>query len=374
MVPGSAMSRSRRWIMVSALLVLTGVAVWQSSRSFPAPPAVNWATVPRLDLVTAALYLDVQEGGPGLALQHLAELARRDTAINALGHAYAHEVGRYALARNRWDPTVYAECTPRFRAGCYHGLVEAHVNHAPRLDPAELGQLCDRIVGPVTREVARRECAHGLGHGLWFRLHGSYRDALSYCDRLTAPAAQEECRDGIFMQRAGPGATHTHGSSASAPVSLNCGDEPVRYRRACWHYQGRLFVPVGGYPRAFGECDAAAEYVSICYWGLGKWVAGQVTSAGGTDEQIIALCRKGQGGMLGACLAGAVEALVDENWTMARAERFCRASPSGGKVDCYAKLGERIGILYPTSTERSRACGAVEPGYRATCEKSTQGR
>jgi hypothetical protein len=357
------------------LLALSGVAIWQYSRAVPAPAVVDWAAVPRRDLVTGALYLDVQEGGPRLALRHLADLASRDTAVATLGHAYAHEVGRYALIQQGWDPRVYAQCTPSFRSGCYHGVVEAHVNHAPRLDQVELAQLCDRIVGPVASEVARRECAHGLGHGLWFRLHGKYVDALSYCDHLTIPTAQEECRDGVFMQRAGgPVATHAHGSHQSAPASLNCAEEPAIYKPACWHYQGRLFVLAGGYPKAFTACEAAAEYVGICYRGIGKWIAGRVDNADGTDQQIVALCRLGRPDMLGACLGGAVEALVDEEWTTVRAERLCVASPSAGKVGCYAKLGERIGILYPTSTEAARACGAVEPGFRSTCERATRDR
>jgi hypothetical protein len=357
------------------LLALSGVAIWQYSRAVPAPAVVDWAAVPRRDLVTGALYLDVQEGGPRLALRHLADLASRDTAVATLGHGYAHEVGRYALIQQGWDPRVYAQCTPRFRSGCYHGVVEAHVNHAPRLDQVQLAQLCDRIVGPVASEVARRECAHGLGHGLWFRLHGKYVDALSYCDHLTIPTAQEECRDGVFMQRAGgPVATHAHGSHQSAPASLNCAEEPAIYKPACWHYQGRLFVLAGGYPKAFTACEAAAEYVGICYRGIGKWIAGRVDNADGTDQQVVALCRLGRPDMLGACLGGAVEALVDEEWTTVRAERLCVASPSAGKVGCYAKLGERIGILYPTSTEAARACGAVEPGFRSTCERATRDR
>jgi hypothetical protein len=287
----------------------------------------------------------VQEGGPGLALEHLEKLAERDTAITAHSHAYAHEVGRYALAQNGGDPRVYANCTPRFRSGCYHGLIEAYVNGLPRLDQTDLAGLCGQIVGPVTPEVARRECAHGLGHGLWFRLRGEYREALVYCDQLSTVTGQEECRDGVFMQRAGSGGMHAHGASATTPVSLGCSAEPPGYRRACWHYQGRLFVPAGGYLKAFAECSAAAEYANVCYWGLGKWIAGQVTNAGGTNEEIIVLCTKGDPAMLGACLAGAVEALVDENWTLEAGEHLCRASPRDGQAACYAKLRERSAIL-----------------------------
>jgi hypothetical protein len=339
-------SRSRTIALAMLILTLTAVAIWQNSRAIPTPRAIDWTGIPRRDLVTAALFLDVQEGGPGLALRHLADLAARDAGIRKLGHGYAHDVGRYALRWQEWDPHVYAQCTPEFYAGCYHGLIEAYVHHITSLDSSELSRLCDQIVGSVTAQVARRECAHGLGHGLWFRLHGGYTEALTYCDQLASPATQEECRDGVFMQRAGPEMEHGHSHGATSPLSsLRCAQEPVRYRRACWHYEGRRFVEPAGYGKAFAKCNAAGEYVSVCYWGLGKWIAGQVRSAQGTNQDIIALCSQGPSGRLGDCLAGAAETLVDENWTTEPGERFCRESPESGQAACYAKLRERSAIL-----------------------------
>jgi hypothetical protein len=359
--------------MASALLGLTLIAVWQESRMRPPEPPLNWSTVGRRDLVTAALFLDVQEGGPGLALEHLAQLAARDSGISEFGHVYAHEIGRYALARRGWDPAVYAECTPRFESGCYHGVVEAYVGHAP-LDSTVLRRLCERIVGQMTPEVARRECAHGLGHGLWFRLRGRHREALTYCDHLMAAVSQEECRDGVFMQRAGTATAHAHHSTGSAPVSLRCSEEPAPYRHACWHYQGSVFLTAAGgvTSSALSECDSAGDYAGVCYWGMGKTLADRVRGAGGTNQQIIDLCSRGKAAMLGACLAGAVENLVDENWTTGGAETLCRDSPTVAKASCYTKLGERIGILYPSRSERIRACAAMEPAYRTACEEGAR--
>jgi hypothetical protein len=148
--------------------------------------------------------------------------------------------------------------------------------------------------------------------------------------------AAEECRDGVFMQRSG----RTEHASHAAHVghSLHCQDEPARYRRACWHYQAWLVV-AHGYPAAFATCDAAADYADDCYWGLGKWIAW--TSA--NDDQIPARCSQGQ--RLGACLAGAAEQLIDKDWTTARADRLCRASPPAGRVACDATVAERKAIM-----------------------------
>src|SRR4051794_21552721 len=111
-----------RRFLVIAMVTLTAVAVWQYRRASASPrPEPGWANVSKHDLVTAALYLDVQEGGPRLALTHLASLAARDTSLSAHAHVYAHEIGRYAVNFRGWDPHVYSECTAQFEAGCYHG-------------------------------------------------------------------------------------------------------------------------------------------------------------------------------------------------------------------------------------------------------------
>jgi hypothetical protein len=314
--------------MVAALLALTGVAIWQYRRPAP-PPAIDWPSVSHQDLVIAALRLDVQEAGPGLALRHLTQLAERDTSVVPLTHVYAHGIGRYSLLVR--GLRAYADCTPQFESGCYHGLIEAYVHSLPQL--GEINGVCNRI---SYSEAARRECAHGLGHGLWSRL--PYREALTHCDALDSIAA-EECRDGVFMQQSGE--THLHHAAShdmQAMQSLRCEDEPARYRRACWHYQGRLAV-VHGYPAAFAMCDAAGGDADACYWGLGKWIAWTSTS----DDQIPARCAQGR--RVGACMAGAATHLINRDWTTERAERLCRASPPAGQVACDATVTERKAIL-----------------------------
>jgi hypothetical protein len=322
---------TRRLILVAALLALTGVAIWQYRRP-TARVAINWGSASRQDLITAALDLDVQEGGPRLALRHLTELAARDTSVTPLGHIYAHDLGRYALHVRGID--AFAECTPQFESGCYHGMIEAYVHDLPQL--GEVSRVCDRVAGS---EAARRECSHGLGHGLWFRL--PYREALTYCDAMDSIAAAE-CRDGVFMQRSGSAEHSSHAAHSAHAAhdvqSLRCQDEPARYRHACWHYQAWLVV-AHGYPAAFATCDGAADYVDDCYWGLGKWIAW--TSA--SDDEIPARCSRGQ--RLGACLAGAAEHLIDKDWTTARAERLCRASPAAGRAACDATVAERKTII-----------------------------
>ena len=314
--------------MVAALLALAGVAIWQYRRPAP-PPAIDWPSVSHQDLVTAALRLDVQEGGPGLALRHLTQLAERDTSVVSLTHVYAHGIGRYSLLVR--GLLAYGDCTPQFESGCYHGLIEAYVHSLPQL--GEINGVCNRI---SYSEAARRECAHGLGHGLWSRL--PYQAALTHCDALDSIAA-EECRDGVFMQRSGSTEHASHAAHAAHAVqSLHCQDEAARYRHACWHYQAWLVV-THGYPAAFATCDAAADYADDCYWGLGKWIAW--TSA--NDDEIPARCSQGR--RLGACLAGAAEHFIDKDWTTERAERLCRASPHAGQAACDETVAGRKAII-----------------------------
>jgi hypothetical protein len=278
----------------------------------------------RGDLITGALYLDVQEGGPRLALRHLADLAASDSNANSLSHVYAHDVGRYAF--RALGLSAYASCTPEFESGCYHGLIEAYVHRVQNLD--EITRVCDRIAGS---EPARRECAHGLGHGLWFRL--PYREALTYCDGLDS-IASDQCRDGVFMQRAG--ATHHAMHEAH---DLHCDAEPALYRAACWHYQPRLMVP-RGYPAAFAMCDRAGVYANDCYWGLGKWIAGTARS----DAEIVARCREGL--RMGTCMAGAATHLMNRDWTTAHAEHLCHAGAPAARAVCDSTVIERKALLH----------------------------
>lgn len=338
---------------------------------------IAWERVSRADLITAALYLDVQEGGPTLALAHLDRLVARDTTLRISRHSYAHAVGRYAVQRD-WDPRVFAACTPRFESGCYHGVIESYVTHLPRLSLDQLASLCDSISGASLSGVPRRECAHGLGHGLWFRAR---EQALGFCDGLSTPVLQEECRDGMFMQRANermalrgaPTEHHHHADDANGHGSVRqnqtgsaafaCQDEAPQYRHACWHYQGRLLLldVAQDYSRAFERCDAAAEpYNTVCYWGLGKWIAAHAALGTNATGQILERCGSGRAAFRGACVAGAVESLIDEDWTLEGAAQLCRAAPADTKLACYAKLGERIGILYAAAGE-IRACALWAP-------------
>jgi len=91
---------------------------------------------------------------------------------------------------------------------------------------------------------------------------------------------------------------NSHGSR-SAPLSLKCAKEPGRYRRACWHYQAVCLSKLKATGKPSRSAMLRARYVSVCFWGLGKWIAGRVSSAGGTNEEIITLCNQGQMARLG---------------------------------------------------------------------------
>jgi hypothetical protein len=60
-----------RVLGTALFLYLGALALYPRAPSGHDPRTIAWDSVARPDLITAALYLDVQEGAPGLALDHL---------------------------------------------------------------------------------------------------------------------------------------------------------------------------------------------------------------------------------------------------------------------------------------------------------------
>jgi hypothetical protein len=131
----------------------------------------------------------------------------------------------------------------------------------------------------------------------------------------------------------------------SEDLTAPCSSIAPEYQRACWAYQ---YVPIrastgGGWERTFEACRLASmlELSQECAFGAGKGYASENFLRWDLSYD---LC--GRVGELGdSCISGAVEHLIDYDWSIERAFGFCEDAPRALGAACYRRVGQRMGFL-----------------------------
>jgi hypothetical protein len=374
-----------------ALLLLPGATACRGgdghAQHSATPAAVDWASVGDRDLDIASVFLVARDQGVRQALDSLSVLTRSDSTLEPLGHAIAHGLGRFAVARRGYDLAVFAECRPTFLSGCYHGVLEGWMSAHHAGDLAALRGVCTSPAVRAMPPYAFRECAHGMGHGLTgMRGHDVFA-ALEDCDAvLPEGVARRECYDGAFMENV----VHSmgtmdvnvgdemagHHAHASGDRKMLKADDPwfpcdsvaaAGHQPSCWAYQPVVFFVSfrGDMDRVVRACDRApAAAIAGCFRGLGKQTIGRMPEH--TDD-LVRVCRQAGAAHTGDCLAGAVEFFVDQEWKADGALAFCARLPSPEKPGCYRAVGERIAWIDPAPAAIHAACAPAGDPYAAAC-------
>jgi hypothetical protein len=295
-------------------------------------------------------------------------------------------LGREAVAEHAGDAAIIRECRPVFASGCYHGVVEASLQAAGRIDMAELERLCVGVEGSGG-PGSGFECIHGLGHGILGALGYDLRDALRYCDALSTPRRAISCHLGAFMEAitSALGAPAMHGAHAQAashehhspqPLAIDAADpySPCRaygdpYATSCWLFQGFVILRANDFDagRALLVCDGAPDgRAARCYESVGHQLTGLFQRG---DRWTLDQCARGQASLAPHCVAGAALALDAMDWSGSRAARLCAAAPEETKDACYrAASGALLDLA--SAAQRARLCAAVEPPYAASCREA----
>ena len=340
----------------------------------------------------------MRHAGLPAALDSLAALAARDLEVRRNGHDLAHLLGQFAF-RVRGDPAVFAECNAEFESGCYHGVLQSYFATRPAVDSQAVVELCGRLAATNAPPLVRRECAHGLGHGLAGYHAGRVDQALAACDHLQLDTTRAECHRGAFMERltqpasvAGTGdaaAAHAHGPTpppASAPAHVHgenptptaptasprtagsapCADVAARYQAACWWYVPALVESPdpAAWPAAARVCERAPAAVRrTCWRGVGNQL-GVLAS----DEPRLAsrVCATVPADARDVCVAGAAEQQVDMDWSGARARRFCEAMSGSDAAACTSAAMSRLALTARDERVARQLCDAAGAGA-ASC-------
>jgi len=114
-------------------------------------------------------------------------------------HLPAHYIGRENLRKNNQDVArAFSTCSAGCMEGCYHGVMEEYLSQNPDLDAfiKQLPHFCDSVSSDLKQ---RRQCLHGVGHGLLSR-DISLLEAVTLCRGIDDAYSIKTCIGGVMMQ------------------------------------------------------------------------------------------------------------------------------------------------------------------------------
>jgi hypothetical protein len=282
----------------------------------------DWSAMSNADLEIARVFLIERHEGVRAAFDTLSALAHRDRQVAALGeaglHQVAHSLGRYAATRMSDGVNSFRECVPGFLSGCPHGVIEGYFESHPASDPASLRGLCDRIA-PATPAQWQRECAHGVGHGLFQDSGGDVTASIEKCRGFSGSTMQRECLDGVFMSAVQRDVEPGPQKNSPGP---RCREYDGDKEAACWYYEAVFLLsrhhndPLA----AIRDCPQSPENAaSSCARGFGHQSAGMLTT---NYARVADVCRAANRNAA-SCIEGAVATYTSETWTADEANTFC---------------------------------------------------
>jgi hypothetical protein len=345
-------------VWLGLLFAVAGLIALLASRRGPAGTA--WTVIGPGDPRVAGVFRTLDSVGLAAALDSLEGQASHDSLVLRSGHQLAHALGRQAFTSGGESDTIIADCRADFSSGCYHGVVEASLTHHRTVDMAALERMC--AAAGVRHSGSMFECVHGVGHGILGASGDDVVGALHFCDRLSSDVLRGSCHEGVFMEAittalAGSGhhSGHAHGMPqprAETHLAIDPADpySPCRgyqdeYGQACWLFQGFLILRAVQFDaeRALRICDRAPRgWVDRCSQSVGHQLTGLFQR---DNRWVIDQCRSGPPHTAAQCGAGAVLALLGEDWSGGGAREFCQEVPSSWQKECLSVYHRRMAAL-----------------------------
>jgi hypothetical protein len=371
--------------VVMFALVTAGVAALVAGHMRSQPPAPGRIAVEHRDGVgddsrLNALYDVLRTSGLRAAMNELEGKMAGDPHIAAQSHRLAHALGKYAARFYGSTARAMSECGDVLIGGCYHGVLDAHVE-ASGGRPEHALAACD---GDLAHEV-RRQCLHGVGQVLDAMVNHNLFRALKLCDELPSASDRSGCYGGVFMQNTVLAAEERSDVRRAAVLMGDAlkrrayvkADDPLypcnavaaTYRVACFQMQTSNMLLQNGWDveKAARSCDRApAQYLGVCYRSLGRDISGLTRQ---DDARSIAMCSRVATAYRDDCLIGSMAVLLDH---ADRSLEFCSKVPTDSKSMCYGSLGQHLSVYYGSGPRAVQKCEKGEPAYIDRCVRSAR--
>jgi hypothetical protein len=152
----------------------------------------------RAQCVTPWLDDLVQQKSVARALEAAEDLVRRGLMNVNDCHIMGHAIGHSSWRKEKDLSGAFNACTMACIQGCMHGAVEAFMIDGPpaQTTPARVRVFCDSLKDPVRR----RQCLHGLGHGITYEFRKDVKGAANACETVGGRREADLCLGGLWMQ------------------------------------------------------------------------------------------------------------------------------------------------------------------------------
>jgi len=114
-------------------------------------------------------------------------------------HLFGHLIGETGLEKNNFDVgKTFSSCVHGCSDGCFHGVMERYLRN--EIDPynvvSNIQNICDSV---GTDWVLKRQCFHGVGHGLLAHGYLSFQEAIDTCQIFDLEWILQ-CMGGVVME------------------------------------------------------------------------------------------------------------------------------------------------------------------------------
>lgn len=115
-------------------------------------------------------------------------------------HLFAHIIGEATLEKNNFNVSeAFFSCSFGCANGCFHGVMERFIRN--EADPynavSKIQNMCDSVESD--NWMLKRNCVHGVGHGLLAHGYLTLREAMDACE-VFGPGWGDFCVGGLIME------------------------------------------------------------------------------------------------------------------------------------------------------------------------------
>lgn len=190
-------------------------------------------------------------------------------------HLIAHAIGNAVLTKHRGDiGASFIECNHNCVDGCFHGVMESTISNQ-RDTGQDITAFAAEACTPFTEPVTRRQCVHGLGHGIMGHSGLTLAEATDACVRIFQTTGVEPCTSGILMEYTTKKLYQANANLKSAVPTICTEAETIDktgkpgFFPACANALGQGLMLFTGYnlEQSLGLCNTLPQaQAAVCAW------------------------------------------------------------------------------------------------------------